>query len=182
MKSVYESNKQLGDPTGEYESTYEKPFSSTVQCTVYSYSFSVYAFQIPCGCRNYMFNSSWMNYEFYVDCIFPSSTAIEGQLRESMQRLSKLQLEVQKYQSYLNEMDQPQLNNYQSQDYLSCNSQNGIRNSQNRSSGSDESLSRSASDLSQNNQKPSAPGTPLPSHGYGSVFSHCFLCKAKDLK
>jgi conjugal transfer/entry exclusion protein len=97
-------------------------------------------------------------------------TAIEGQLRESMQRLSKLQLEVHKYQSYLNEMDMPQpplSNNYQSQDYLSSNNQNGIRNSQNRSSGSDESLSRSASDLSQNNQKVSAPGTPLPSHGYG---------------
>jgi len=108
--------------------------------------------------------------------------AIEGQLRESMQRLSKLQLEVQKYQTYLNEMDMPQPphNNYQSADYLSTNSQNGSRssqNSQNRSSGSDESLSRSASDLSQNNIKPSAPGTPLPSHGYayGCVNEFNFL-------
>jgi hypothetical protein len=91
--------------------------------------------------------------------------AIEGQLRESVQRLQKLQLEMQKYQSYLSEMDMPQNGGYGS-------SNGGSRTSQNRSSGSDESLSRSASDLSQNNHhnKPSAPGTPLPSHGYGSVL------------
>jgi hypothetical protein len=86
---------------------------------------------------------------------------IEGQLRESIQRLQKLQQEMQKYQSYLNEMDSPQ--SLQSSGYGSTN---GSRTSQNRSSGSDESLSRSASDLSQNNHKPSAPSTPLPSHGY----------------
>ena len=90
--------------------------------------------------------------------------AIEGQLRESMQRLSRLQQDLQKYQTYLNEMDLPP---QQQPTYIS--NQNGIRNSQNRSSGSDESLSRSASDLSQNNHKVSAPGTPLPSHGYGSI-------------
>ncbi|XP_021950505.1 formin-binding protein 1-like isoform X2 [Folsomia candida] len=88
-------------------------------------------------------------------------SAIEGQLRESVQRLQKLQQEMHKYQSYLNEMDMPQNGGY--------GSSNGSRTSQNRSSGSDESLSRSASDLSQNNHhhnKPSAPGTPLPSsHG-----------------
>lgn len=84
--------------------------------------------------------------------------AIEGQLRESVQRLNKLQQEVQKYQSYLHEMENNQ-GGYGSTNY------NGIRTSQNRSSGSDESLTRSASDLSQNNHKASAPGTPLPSHG-----------------
>ncbi|CAG7714120.1 unnamed protein product, partial [Allacma fusca] len=89
--------------------------------------------------------------------------AIEGQLRESMQRLNRLQQELQKFQTYLSEMDS------QHQPTYITNSQNGIRNSQNRSSGSDDSLSRSASDLSQNNHKASAPGTPLPSHGYGSI-------------
>ncbi len=97
-------------------------------------------------------------------------SAIEGQLRESVQRLQKLQQEMQKYQTYLNEMDMPQYGG----------SSNGSRTSQNRSSGSDESLSRSASDLSNNhnhhnhnhhhNNKPSAPGTPLPSHGSVSQF------------
>jgi hypothetical protein len=90
--------------------------------------------------------------------------AIEGQLRESTQRLSKLQLESQKYQSYMSEVDMPppQAN------YLSANHQNGARNSQNRSSGSDESLTRSASDLSQNNnQNQKGPPTPIVSHGYG---------------
>lgn len=67
---------------------------------------------------------------------------------------------IQKYQTYLNEMDmQPNQGGYGSTNY------NGIRTSQHRSSGSDESLTRSASDLSQNNHKASAPGTPLPSHG-----------------
>ncbi|ODN03326.1 Formin-binding protein 1-like [Orchesella cincta] len=87
--------------------------------------------------------------------------AIEGQLRESTQRLNKLQQEHQKYLTYLSEMEMPQnQGGYGSTNY------NGIRTSTNRSSGSDESLTRSASDLSQNNHKVSAPGTPLPSHGY----------------
>jgi hypothetical protein len=84
--------------------------------------------------------------------------AVDGQLKESVQRLQRLQLEMQKYQSYLHEMDTPQNGSY--------GSSNGSRTSQHRSSGSDESLSRSASDLSQHNHnKPSAPSTPLPSHG-----------------
>lgn len=87
-------------------------------------------------------------------------SAIEGQLRENQQRLSRLQGELQKYQTYLSEIDMPQ----PQQNY---NGQNGVRNSQHRSSGSDESLSRSASDLSQNNHKPYVPGTPLQSIGYG---------------
>lgn len=90
--------------------------------------------------------------------------AIEGQLRESIQRLQKLQQELQKYQTYLNEMDMPQ-NQNQHGGYSQSGSHQGSRTSQNRSSGSDESLSRSASDLSQNNHKASAPSTPLPSHG-----------------
>jgi hypothetical protein len=59
--------------------------------------------------------------------------AIEGQLRESVQRLAKLQQESQRYQSYLAEMDMGQ---NQLQGYAPGGS-NGIRNSHNRSSGSD---------------------------------------------
>ncbi len=119
--------------------------------------------------------------------------AIEGQLRESTQRLSKLQQELQKYQTYLNEMDLPPgQNNGQygtttnSSNYNRNSTQSHHNNQNNRSSGSDESLTRSASDLSQNNHnlnnhlnhhhnssnlhKASAPGTPLPSHGYNNLM------------
>jgi len=93
--------------------------------------------------------------------------AIEGQLSECKNRLGKFHHELDRYQSYLVEMDSP---NYQHPTTYGTH-QNGSRQSQNRGSGSDESLSRSASDLSQTNQKPSAPSTPLPSHGYALFYA-----------
>lgn len=61
-----------------------------------------------------------------------------------------------------------------------CNSDFCCRNS-GGSGGEEESLSRSASDSSVsnpvcNNNKPSAPGTPLPSHGLVVVELCCQGC------
>lgn len=102
--------------------------------------------------------------------------SIEGQLTENSQRLDKLRHEVQKFQALLesdmsgnyverkNSLYHSHMNG--SSPRAGSGGSGGSAGSQ-RNSGSDESLSRSASDLSVSNvnHKPSAPGTPLPSHG-----------------
>lgn len=81
--------------------------------------------------------------------------SVEGQLAENAIQLDKLQNELAKYQGYLKDVDlKPHTPNV---------------NKRERNSISEESLSRSASDSSvcnpNNNNKLSAPGTPLPVHG-----------------
>ena len=120
-------------------------------------------------------------YESNRDLGDPSS--IEGQLTENSQKMEKLRSELNKYQSLLEEVLNPSVSSGPSS-INSVNSQssssrrrsrnnshsmvNGSKN--NRSSVSDESLSRSASDSSvsnpsTNHHKASAPGTPIPSQG-----------------
>lgn len=102
--------------------------------------------------------------------------SIEGQLNESGHKLDKFRQELHKYQCYLDEMDgktssvltnSPNRKRALQHTNLNGASPRGSSHSH-RNSGSDESLSRSASDSSVSNpvnHKQSAPGTPLPSHG-----------------
>jgi len=128
--------------------------------------------------------------------------SIEGQLTESGQRLDKLRLDLHKFQGYLDEAEgrvttqtlnntpsnRPSLNG--SSVGLSSlkklmSSHKGSNSALPQHGGSDESLSRSASDSSVSNQnvKSSLPGTPQPCHGsshspesgVGSHTSHTSL-------
>lgn len=126
--------------------------------------------------------------------------SIEGQLSESGQRLDKLRLELHKFQGYLDEAEgrvstlNPPSTRTSS---IGINGSNGglglkkligSKGSNNilpQHGGSDESLSRSASDssVSNPNAKPSLPGTPQQTHGsshspesgVGSHASHTSL-------
>ena len=92
-------------------------------------------------------------------------------------RLDKLRLELQKFQGYLDEAEgrvtAHNLNSSSSRlngSGLALKKLMGSKGSNNalpQHGGSDESLSRSASDssVSNPNAKPSLPGTPQPSHG-----------------
>ncbi|KAK6641389.1 hypothetical protein RUM44_013100 [Polyplax serrata] len=111
--------------------------------------------------------------------------SIEGQLNESGHKLDKLRQELHKYQVFLEEAlemprhqsvsSSPSAPNRKSKTPSRGHSLlNGLNSNNHRSSagsgGDEESLSRSASDSSVSNtnnnaNKPSAPGTPLPSHG-----------------
>lgn len=135
--------------------------------------------------------------------------SIEGQLTESGQKLDKLRLELQKFQSYLDEAEGRVTAPTQNTNRLFSNGSNSNRPSSNGSTsglsglkkligsnkgsnctlpqhgGSDDSLSRSASDssVSNPNVKLSLPGTPQPCHGsshspesgVGSHTSHTSL-------
>jgi len=134
--------------------------------------------------------------------------SIEGQLTESGQKLDKLRLELQKFQNYLDEaegrataptLNSNRLSNGSSSNRPSSNGSSGGLSSlkkligSNKGSsctlpqhgGSDDSLSRSASDssVSNPNVKLSLPGTPQPCHGsshspesgVGSHTSHTSL-------
>lgn len=94
---------------------------------------------------------------------------IEGQLNECSHRLEKLQMELRRYQSYLEDA----IKGIQSNNSLTNSPQllNGSRKHRNSDGAEEESLSRSASDSSVtnptiNHNKQSAPGTPqLNNHG-----------------
>lgn len=110
--------------------------------------------------------------------------SIEGQLNESGHKLEKLRQELHKYQVLLEEaVEGPRQTVNSSPSAPSRKNKaptrghnllNGLNSRNHRNSGGsggeEESLSRSASDSSvsnpvNNHNKPSAPGTPLPSHG-----------------
>ncbi|KAK9511591.1 hypothetical protein O3M35_000219 [Rhynocoris fuscipes] len=109
--------------------------------------------------------------------------SVEGQLNESGHKLDKLRLELQKYQSYLEENNLAPIHS----NVNGVRRQHSCRNSGGGSIPDDDSLSRSASDSSvsnnhNHNQKPSAPGTPLPAHGpeSGIGASHSSLPESDD--
>ncbi|XP_057366986.1 formin-binding protein 1-like isoform X1 [Daphnia carinata] len=111
--------------------------------------------------------------------------SIEGQLTESGQRLDKLRLELHKFQGYLDEaegrvasqtINAPAVRTSSAMGMNGSSGGLGLRklvgskgsnNALTQHGGSDESLSRSASDssVSNPNNKPSLPGTPQPTHG-----------------